>query len=152
MKPIGYWLKHLDGLIEADFERALSDSGLVRRHWQVLNTLSAGPKGPGELAEALRPFWGEGAIALDEVLDGLGRRGWVAREGAEGAYALTPPGVEGHAAVAERIGAARQRVTGGVTDEEYLATVGVLRRMAENLEGGAGGAAGAGGAGAAPAA
>lgn len=137
MKPIGYWLKHLDGLIEADFERTLSDSGLARRHWQVLNTLSTGPKRLDELTEALRPFWGEGAITLDEVLDGLGRRGWVVREGAEGPYALTPLGAEGHAAVAERIGEARRRIIDGVSDEEYLATVGVLRRMAENIEGAA---------------
>ncbi|MFD8380245.1 MarR family winged helix-turn-helix transcriptional regulator [Streptomyces sp. NPDC059679] len=137
MKRIGYWLKHLDGLIEADFERILSDSGLVRRHWQVLNTLSTGPKPLGELAEALRPFWGEGAITLDEVLDGLGRRGWVVQEGAEGPYALTSLGAEGHAAVAERIGEARRRIIEGVSDEEYLATVGVLRRMAENIEGAA---------------
>lgn len=138
MKPIGYWLKHLDGLIEADFERALGDSGLVRRHWQVLNSLAEGSRSAGELAAALRPFWDEGAITLDEVLDGLECRGWVAREGAEGPYALTPLGAEGHAAVAERIGDARRRITDGVTDEEYLATVDVIRRMAENLEGAAG--------------
>jgi DNA-binding MarR family transcriptional regulator len=140
MKPIGYWLKHLNGLIEADFERVLSGSGLVRRHWQALNSLAEGPRSAGELTAALRPFWGEGAITLDEVLDGLERRGWAVREGAEGPYALTPLGTEGHAAVAERIGEARRRITGGVSDEEYLATVGVLRRMAENLEGAAGGA------------
>lgn len=134
MKPIGYWLKHLDGLIEADFERTLSDSGLVRRHWQALHSLAEDPRSTAELAAALRPFWGEGAVTLDEVLGDLERRGWITRVGAEGPYALTPLGVEGHAAVAERIGVARRRITDGVTDEEYLATVGVLRRMAENLE------------------
>jgi hypothetical protein len=38
-RPIGYWLKHLDRLIEDTFERTLSMEGLTRRHWQVLNTL-----------------------------------------------------------------------------------------------------------------
>ncbi|MDX3231539.1 MarR family transcriptional regulator [Streptomyces sp. ME19-01-6] len=140
VKPIGYWLKYLDGLLEVEFERVLSDSGLVRRHWQALNSLSTGPKALDELTAALRPFWGAAAITLDEVLDGLERRGWLAREGADGPYALTPLGTEGHAAVAERVGATRRRVTGGVTDEEYLATVDVLRRMAENLGGVAGAA------------
>jgi hypothetical protein len=28
--PIGYWLKHLDGLIEAAFERTLADEGIIR--------------------------------------------------------------------------------------------------------------------------
>ncbi len=33
-RPIGYWLKHLDGLIERAFEGALGTAGLTRRHWQ----------------------------------------------------------------------------------------------------------------------
>jgi len=41
--PIGYWLKHLDGLIEAHFDRALTHHNLARRHWQALNMLSGGP-------------------------------------------------------------------------------------------------------------
>ena len=42
-RPIGYWLKHLDRLIEATFDRTLADVGLGRRHWQTLNTLAGGP-------------------------------------------------------------------------------------------------------------
>ncbi|MBP8537493.1 MarR family winged helix-turn-helix transcriptional regulator [Streptomyces sp. MK37H] len=134
MKPIGYWLKHLDALIDADFERALAGSGLARRHWQVLNCLAAGPRSADELAEALRPFWGEGAITLDEALEALRSRGWVTRAAEDGPYSLTPPGADGHAAVAERVGATRRRLMDGLTDEQYLETVRVLSRMAGNLE------------------
>jgi hypothetical protein len=38
-RPIGYWLKHLDGLIEAAFSRTLAGQGVTRRHWQALKTL-----------------------------------------------------------------------------------------------------------------
>jgi hypothetical protein len=31
-RPIGYWIKHLDGLIEAAFERTLAGQGVTRRH------------------------------------------------------------------------------------------------------------------------
>lgn len=31
-RPIGYRLKHLDGLIEAAFERTLAGQGVTRRH------------------------------------------------------------------------------------------------------------------------
>lgn len=134
MKPIGYWLKHLDTLIDADFERALADSGLSRRHWQILHSLNAGPRSTGELTAALRPFWAEGAITLDDALEALRARGWVVRAAGDGPYALTPLGADGHAAVAERIGVTRRRLMDGMTDEQYTETVRVLSRMAANLE------------------
>ncbi|WP_432588955.1 MarR family transcriptional regulator [Streptomyces sp. HD1123-B1] len=136
-KPIGYWLKHLDALIDADFEHALAGSGLTRRHWQVLNSLTAAPCRTDELSAALLPFWGEGAITLDEVLVSLRGRGWVGRvegEGEGGRWALTPLGAEGRAEAAGRVGATRRRLMDGVTAEQYHETVRVLSRMAANLE------------------
>jgi DNA-binding MarR family transcriptional regulator len=133
-RPIGYWLKHLDGLIEAAFDRALAEDGLSRRHWQTMNVLAHAPLDERGLVEALRPFWGEGAIALDEVTGELLRRTWIAR-GGDGSYALTPRGEAAHAAVAARVQAVRRSMTDGLTGEEYQATVRTLRRMAENLEG-----------------
>ena len=32
-RPIGYWLKRLDGLIERTFERNLADEGVPRRDY-----------------------------------------------------------------------------------------------------------------------
>ena len=55
-RPIGYWLKHLDRLIETTFSRTLAGQGLTRRHWQVLNTLAHGPASPADLTKALNPF------------------------------------------------------------------------------------------------
>jgi hypothetical protein len=55
-RPIGYWLKHLDRLIDDSFSRALAADELTRRHWQVLNTLARGPASPAELTQALEPF------------------------------------------------------------------------------------------------
>ncbi|MBL1099806.1 MarR family winged helix-turn-helix transcriptional regulator [Streptomyces coffeae] len=131
-RPIGYWLKHLDALISADFERTLAGSGLTRRHWQVLNSLTAGPCRADELSVALLPFWGEGAITLDEVLASLRERGWVEAEGVR--CVLTPLGAEGQAEVAGRVGDTRRRLMDGVTAEQYAETVRVLSRMAANLE------------------
>jgi DNA-binding MarR family transcriptional regulator len=132
-RPIGYWLKHLDRLIEADFGRALAEHDLSRRHWQVMNVLAEAARDRRGLAEALRPFWGEQAVTLDEVTGDLERRGWVA-QGGDGRYALTPAGQDGHAAVAERVDAVRRRAADGLTREEYQMAVRVLARMADNLE------------------
>ena len=132
-RPIGYWLKHLDGLIEAAFDRTLTGQGVTRRHWQALNTLHERPSTQAALADALAPFLADDPGADERVIDDLVARGWVER-GEGSVLKLTPAGAGVHAALLERIQATRQRLVRGVTQEEYLTTVDVLRRMARNLE------------------
>jgi DNA-binding PadR family transcriptional regulator len=136
-KPIGYWLKHLDRLIESAFKRALAEHGLSRRHWQALNTLEAAPLGIEELRTALDPFWGEGTgdgvTTVEDITAELRDRGWITRLGDRG-YTLTEQGRAAHAAAAERVRETRRLVLNGLTDQDYAATVRTLRRMAANLE------------------
>ena len=80
--PIGYWLKRLDRAIDGALDATLAAQDLTRRHWQTMNVLHEGPSDAPALAEALRPFWGQGAITLDEVLSELERRALVANDGA----------------------------------------------------------------------
>src|SRR2546430_17171380 len=87
--PIGYWLKPLDRLIDATLDGALADRGLGRRHWQALNVLRDGPQHAAWLAEALRPFWTEGAATPDDVVAQLAPRGRGARAD-DGRPAPTP--------------------------------------------------------------
>jgi hypothetical protein len=131
-KPIGYWLKQLDRLIEDRFEATLAAAGLARRHWQVLNVLHAGPASSADLAESLRPFWTAGEITVDQVLADLARRRWAAAA-ADGRWALTGAGIAGHAEVSTKVHAARRAITNGISADEYIRTVDTLRRMAENL-------------------
>ncbi|MBX9387135.1 MarR family winged helix-turn-helix transcriptional regulator [Streptomonospora nanhaiensis] len=139
--PIGFWLKHLDGLLERQPAAELADHGLLRRHWQVLNTLSRSPARRGQLAEALAPFWNDSeGPSLDEVLAALADRGWTASGGAEapdeedGTLALTGAGRAAHADIAERIAAARAAAADGLTPEQYAEAVRVLSVMAANVE------------------
>ncbi len=131
--PIGYWLKRLDRAIDGALDSTLAAEQLARRHWQTMNFLHQGPSDAAALAEALRPFWGQGAITLDEVLSDLARRGMVAGEG--GRYALTAAGKATRARIAEQVDVTRRRLVDGVSREEYLATLEVLQRMTANLEG-----------------
>src|SRR5690606_11792036 len=89
-----------------------------------------------EIVEALRPFWGPGAIPVDEVLGELVRRGWVAGDGA-GRHALTPGGAAGHTASQERVHAIRAARASGLPEEAYQRTIPPLRRRAETLASGA---------------
>lgn len=112
MKPIGYWLKHLDTLIDSAFDRALTDTGLTRRHWQLLNEARAG------------------TLPDDPLVPELIARGWVLNG------TLTEAGEQTFAAARARVDGVRETLATGMTVEDYTATVANLAKMAANLEAG----------------
>lgn len=132
-RPIGYWLRRLDALLEEALDRALAEEGVGRRHWQTLNVFRNGPVDTAALAERLAPFWTEGAITADEVVEELTRRGWVERT-ADGRLGLTAEGVAARSRLAARVEESRRRLAEGITPEEYATTLNVLRRMTENAQ------------------
>ena len=99
--PIGYWLKRLDRAIDGALDATLAAEDLTRRHWQTMNFLHQGPSDAPALAEALRPFWGQGAITLDEVLRDLEHQALVANNG--GRHALTATGTATRTRLAEQV-------------------------------------------------
>ena len=90
-RPIGYWLRRLDGLLASTFDDTLRAQGLSRRHWQALDVVRERPVDEAGLAEALAPFVADDDIPLARVLDDLVRRGWIRRE-PDGRFVLTSAG------------------------------------------------------------
>jgi hypothetical protein len=88
--PIGYWLKRLDRAIDGALEPTLAAEDLTRRHWQTMNFLHQGAERRGCAGRGAAPFWGQGAITLDEVLSELERRALVVSDG--GATRSRPQG------------------------------------------------------------
>jgi len=131
-KPIGYWLKHLHGLLEQQLEVTLVEFGVGRRHWQVLHTLSRGATDRDALGVALAPFWTEGEPDLGRVLAGLTGRGWTTSAGT--ALALSDEGRAAHAEIEVHVNETRAMVLKGLTPEQYAETVRVLSAMAHNVE------------------
>ena len=140
-RPIGYWLKHLDRLIDEAFERALDADGLTRRHWQVLNTLAAGPSTAAALTAALQPFVQEDAKAVELIINDFFDRGWV-RNVPDGGVEISERGRAVHEAAMKRVAETRQDLRRGITDDEYVSVVRILQRMASNLESGSSGCPG----------
>jgi DNA-binding MarR family transcriptional regulator len=136
-RPIGYWLKQIDTLIETHFQRALAEDGLDRRQWQVANTLAAGPATRAQLDEAIAPFLADDPDGGSRALGALLGRGWV--EETAGQLALTDAGAAAHTRIQDRVNASRRRITDGISDEQYQAVVATLERMAANLGADAGG-------------
>ncbi|MGW9430550.1 MarR family winged helix-turn-helix transcriptional regulator [Streptomyces decoyicus] len=134
-KPIGYYLKALDTLIDEDFARSLSVHELTRRDWQVLNSLALqGPLTRQALGGLLKPFREPGARTLDEVVDALADRGRIAADG--DTLALTTAGRRVHAEAASLVDVSRARLLRGLTEDDYVRTVAVLDRMTANMASG----------------
>lgn len=131
-RPVGWWVRRLDELLEQGLDDVVAAEGLTRRHWQVLESLAGGPVPRADLHAALGPF--AAPEDVDAVLADLAGRGWAAGDAAP---SLTPAGRAAHERLAAAVGAFRRGVADGLTAEEYAATVAGLARMVANLEGGA---------------
>lgn len=129
--PIGYWLKHLDRLIESDLDRVLAAKSLGRRQWQVLGSLHREPSTLLQLDQRLLAFLEEEETTVGPTVEALRRRGWV-----RGLVTmeLTEEGSRAHDALLERVQSTRARLTAGIGDQKYRATIDVLERMSANLE------------------
>jgi DNA-binding MarR family transcriptional regulator len=131
-RPIGYWLKKLDRLIDAQFERQLSDAGLSRRQWQLLNLLMAGPRSVPELETELEPFLQQSPDQLSDALAGLVTRAWANFQ--DNVVTLTETGQAQFGLVKAKVVEFRQASMVGISPEDYEATIGVLARIAANIE------------------
>ncbi len=147
-RPIGFWLKLVDQLIDERFASTLEEHGVTRRQWQLLNVLSRGPATVEQLDAAVAPFLASaagdadtdaGATAAEaattpssaEHLAELVESAWV--DAAASGYALTERGRTAFDALAATVAKLREEMSEGLTPEQYTETIAVLERMARNL-------------------
>lgn len=131
-RPIGYWLKLVDRLIDEQFASTLEEHGVTRRQWQLLNVLSREPATVEQLDAAVAPFLvsHDDESSLDHLTE-LIDSAWV--DATPTGYELTDRGRSAFERLAEVVATQRTVVADGVTAEQYEQTVAVLERMARNL-------------------
>lgn len=130
-RPIGYWLKLVDNLIEKQFATTLDEHGVTRRQWQLLSVLARSSATVEQLDDAIAPFLDGATESAVEHLSELIDSAWVDAT-AEG-YELTDRGRTAFSTLAEVVTTQRSVVAQGITEAEYAETVGVLEKMARNL-------------------
>ena len=135
-RPIGFWLKLVDRMIDERFASTLEEHGVTRRQWQLLNVLSAGPATVEQLDAAVAPFLADATDDADaetsvEHLSELIESAWV--DATSTGYELTERGRTAFDALAETVAALRSELSDGLSQEQYDQTVEVLERMARNL-------------------
>jgi hypothetical protein len=126
-RPIGFWLKLVDRLIDERLEAALGD--LSRRHWQVLNVVQRGRVSQAEIDACVTPFLREGETTAQEVSD-LQNRGWFT---SGDSVELTELGTTEFQRLLAVVSTDREKLMVDINPDEYASTVSTLERMARNL-------------------
>ncbi|NQX12358.1 MarR family transcriptional regulator [Microbacteriaceae bacterium VKM Ac-2855] len=131
-RPIGYWLKLVDRLIDERFAETLDEHGVTRRQWQLLNVLSRGPGTTEQLDAAVAPFLqdDDGESAAEHLTE-LVESGWITA--GDAGFAITERGTLAFTRLAEVVAANRTAATQGLTQEQYDETLRVLEVLARNL-------------------
>lgn len=134
-RPLGYWLKLVDGLIDQQFASTLEEHGVTRRQWQLLNVLAREASTVEQLDAAVAPFLsaqpGDDAESSAEHLTELIESAWV--DATPAGYELTERGRGAFERLEAVVASQRTVVAEGITPDEYEQAVAVLERMARNL-------------------
>jgi len=132
-RPLGFWLKLVDSLIDEHFAATLDEHGVTRRQWQVLNILEQHPATERQLIDALAPYFASAdePQSVKEHLAELVESGWIAHE--SDSYSITDRGHTSLQTLSELVGEIRDRCGADLSEEQYATTVASLERMARNL-------------------
>ena len=131
-RPLDFWLKLVDAMINLHYRDMLEEHGIVRRQWEMMRLLSRGNASQEELDAALAPFLPQdeveaSAAALSELTDS----GWLTR--INGVYELTERGRTVHQRLDEVFSQMNRDLAEGISPGDYALVVSVLERMANNL-------------------
>ena len=131
-RPIGYWLKLVDRLIDERFDETLEEHGVPRRQWQLLGALSRQDATLEQLNTEIAPFLDadteeSSASHLAELMES----GWVTLDG--DTYAISEQGRVAYDRLSTVVQSIRDAVADGFDEDEYATTLNALERMARNL-------------------
>jgi hypothetical protein len=131
-RPIGFWLKLVDRMIDERFASTLEEHGVTRRQWQLLTVLSKGASTVDQLDAAVAPFLSTlEAESSTEHLGELIESGWVSLS--EGQYTITERGSTAYTRLAEVVTANREIASEGISEVDYATTLSTLEQFARNL-------------------
>ncbi|MFF5728359.1 MarR family winged helix-turn-helix transcriptional regulator [[Kitasatospora] papulosa] len=134
-QPIGYW----SGLAHATVTRHLRDAmakiDVTQPQYWVLNCVNGGPTAPSrEKVVAQLTHLADGPHEIARVVDQLLHREWLRIDDGQRLH-LTDAGEAAGARLRELATEVRAVVHKGISDDEYVAALKVLRTMVANVEG-----------------
>ncbi|MGW6025385.1 MarR family winged helix-turn-helix transcriptional regulator [Streptomyces sp. NPDC055099] len=134
-QPIGYWSGLAHDAVTRHLRDALARIDVTQPQYWVLNRVNGGPTAPSreEVAGQLTPL-ADGPYDISRVVDQLLHRGWLRADEGQRLY-LTDAGDAARLRLREVMTELRAVVHEGISDEEYVAALKVLRAMVANVQG-----------------
>ncbi|MER7824941.1 MarR family winged helix-turn-helix transcriptional regulator [Streptomyces sp. NPDC096097] len=133
-QPIGYWSGLAHTAVTRQLRDAMARIDVTQPQYWVLNRVDSGLPAPGreEVVTQLTPL-AEGPHEIARVVDQLLHRGWLTTDDRQRLH-LTEAGEAARARLRQLVTEQRAVVHEGISDEEYVAALKVLRRMVANIE------------------
>ncbi|MER7314296.1 MULTISPECIES: MarR family winged helix-turn-helix transcriptional regulator [Streptomyces] len=134
-QPIGYWSGLAYAAVTCQLRDAMATIDVTQPQYWVRNRVNAGPAAPSheEVVTQLTPL-ADGPHEIARVIDQLLHRGWLRTDPGQ-RLRLTDAGEAARVRLRELVTELRGVVHEGISDEEYVAALKVLRRMIANVEG-----------------
>lgn len=137
-QPVGYWSGLAHTAVTRHLRDAMARIDVTQPQYWVLNRVNGGPAAPSrEEVVAQLTHLADGPDEISRVVDQLLHRAWLRVDGRQRLH-LTDAGEAARVRLRELVVGVRAVVHQGISDEEYVAALKVLRRMVANVEGGGG--------------
>ncbi|MFE6225992.1 MULTISPECIES: MarR family winged helix-turn-helix transcriptional regulator [unclassified Streptomyces] len=134
-QPIGYWCGLTHAAVTRHLRDAMATKDVSQPQYWVLNRVHGDPAAPTrEDVVAQLSHLADGPHEISRAVDQLLHRGWLRSDDA-GHIHLTDTGESARVRIRELATEVRAVVHEGISDEEYVAALKVLRRMLANVEG-----------------
>lgn len=134
-QPIGYWSGATHRTVVGKIRSDLALESLTQPGWWILNHVEGAPGSwtSATLTERLQPFDDQGTD-FAATFDDLAERGWLAH-GGDATMTLTPTGHDGLQRARARSKTTGSQTLAGISTDEFVAALNVLRRIIHNLGG-----------------
>ncbi|WP_024761392.1 MarR family winged helix-turn-helix transcriptional regulator [Streptomyces exfoliatus] len=134
-QPIGYWSGLAHDAVTRHLRDAMARIDVTQPQYWVLNRVNGGPSAPSreEVVSGLTPL-ADGPHEIARVVDQLLHRGWLRADDTRRLH-LTDAGEAARVRLRDLVTDLRAEVHAGISDEEYVAALKVLRRMVANVQG-----------------
>ncbi|MFJ8754693.1 MarR family winged helix-turn-helix transcriptional regulator [Streptomyces sp. NPDC102441] len=134
-QPIGYWSGLAHTAVTRHLRDAMARVDVTQPQYWVLNRVHGGPAAPTrEEVVAQLTSLAEGPDDIARVVDQLLHRGWLDADDGQ-RLRLTDDGEAARVRLRELVTGLRAEVHRGISDEEYVAALKVLRAMVANVGG-----------------
>ena len=131
-QPIGYWTGALHKAVIKQLRDAMAGIDVTQPQWWTLTRVDAGDGLTREDVAVQLAGVADGPDEVPRAVDQLLHRGWIAADEV-GRLRLTDAGRAAQGRVRELVTRLREGIHEGISDEEYVAALKVMRRMLANI-------------------